>query len=419
MSALTVVIIPLGMMAARVYESIIDESLFKTFLKTMAVLIACILVISALFFLVETKDLNYLFLLIFIALIPVLFVAGRAVIKICLNLYFMNKKHKVNVLVIGTSFLADQFTNSIKKNKTSMINIIGYINAGEDYSIISGSILGSIENLEKILKNNVVDEVVFAISRDFYGNIQPYIVMCEEMGLTVNMMLDIYDLKVNKTKLGTIGNLPIIKFYTVSDRYWQLLLKRVLDILGAIVGLALMSLAFIFVAPAIYFESPGPIFFSQYRMGKNGRIFKCYKFRSMYIDAEERKKELLKFNEMKGNMFKIKNDPRITKVGKFIRATSIDELPQFWNVFKGDMSLVGTRPPTLDEVEKYKAYHWKRLCIKPGITGLWQVSGRNDLCDFEEIVKLDTKYIENWSIKLDIQLLFRTFKAVLLKSGAA
>jgi lipopolysaccharide/colanic/teichoic acid biosynthesis glycosyltransferase len=154
-------------------------------------------------------------------------------------------------------------------------------------------------------------------------------------------------------------------------------------------------------------------------MGKNGRIFKCYKFRSMYIDAEERKKELLKFNEMKGNMFKIKNDPRITKVGKFIRATSIDELPQFWNVLKGDMSLVGTRPPTLDEVETYKAYHWKRLCIKPGITGLWQVSGRNDLCDFEEIVKLDTKYIENWSIKLDIQLLFRTFKAVLLKSGAA
>jgi len=168
----------------------------------------------------------------------------------------------------------------------------------------------------------------------------------------------------------------------------------------------------------IYLQSPGKVLFSQNRVGKNGRIFKCFKFRSMYMDAEERKKELLIENEMNGAMFKIKNDPRITKIGKFIRATSIDELPQFFNVLMGDMSLVGTRPPTEDEVEQYDDYHWRRLSIKPGITGLWQVSGRNEISDFEDIVKLDTEYIDSWSIWMDIKLIFKTMKIVFIRAGA-
>lgn len=232
------------------------------------------------------------------------------------------------------------------------------------------------------------------------------------------MMVNLYDLKLSKTQIGRIGDMPVLTFHTVSLDEWQLFLKRALDIFGALVGLFIMGIAFLFVAPIIYIESPGPIFFSQSRVGRNGRIFKCYKFRSMYMDAEERKKELMKHNEMKGAMFKMKNDPRITKVGKFIRKTSIDELPQFWNVLKGDMSLVGTRPPTLDEVEKYENYHWRRLSIKPGITGMWQVKGRSSIEDFEDIVSLDTEYIDKWSIVLDLKLILQTVQVVFAKNGA-
>ena len=180
------------------------------------------------------------------------------------------------------------------------------------------------------------------------------------------------------------------------------------------------------MAPAIKKASPGPIFFAQDRVGKNGRIFKFYKFRSMYMDAEERKKELMEQNEMQGLMFKMENDPRIIGsekgpgkgIGNFIRKTSLDELPQFWNILKGDMSLVGTRPPTKAEYEQYDLHHKIRLSMKPGLTGMWQTSGRSDITDFEEIVKLDAQYIENWSLTLDLKLLFKTVAVVLKKEGS-
>ena len=168
----------------------------------------------------------------------------------------------------------------------------------------------------------------------------------------------------------------------------------------------------------IKLESPGPIFFAQKRVGRNGRIFKMYKFRSMYADAEERKKELMAQNEMNGLMFKMEDDPRVTKVGKFIRRTSIDELPQFFDVLRGDMSLVGTRPPTVDEFRQYEGYHKRRLSMKPGMTGMWQVSGRSDIEDFEEVVKLDLEYIDNWSIGLDFKILFKTIAVVFHHGGA-
>ena len=166
-----------------------------------------------------------------------------------------------------------------------------------------------------------------------------------------------------------------------------------------------LILATILLFLPLKLESRGPLFFKQKRVGKNGRYFTIYKFRSMYIDAEERKKELMAQNEMKGAMFKMKNDPRITKVGRFIRATSIDELPQFWNVLKGDMSLVGTRPPTIEEFQEYSPYHKRRLALKPGLSGLWQVSGRSDISDFEDVVKLDLQYIDNWSLALDVKII--------------
>lgn len=208
----------------------------------------------------------------------------------------------------------------------------------------------------------------------------------------------------------------------------QVALKRLMDIAGGIVGCIITAILFVFVAPLIYAKSPGPIFFKQTRVGKNGKLFQMYKFRSMYLDAEERKKELMSQNKIKdGFMFKMDYDPRIIGsekgpdkgIGNFIRKYSIDEFPQFINVLKGDMSLVGTRPPTVDEWEKYELHHRARLAVKPGITGMWQVSGRSSITDFEEVVKLDTKYIVNWSFALDIKILFKTVGSVLKKDGAS
>ena len=211
----------------------------------------------------------------------------------------------------------------------------------------------------------------------------------------------------------------------------QILCKRIMDICGGIVGCILTGIIFIFIAPAIYIQSPGPIFFKQKRIGQNGKQFYMYKFRSMYMDAEERKKALMEQNKMSdGMMFKIDDDPRIigsekkdkngnpAGIGNFIRRTSLDEFPQFFNVLKGDMSLVGTRPPTLDEWEKYDLHHRVRMSIKPGITGLWQISGRSDITDFEEVVRLDREYIQNWSIWLDLKILVKTVGVVLRHEGA-
>ena len=193
--------------------------------------------------------------------------------------------------------------------------------------------------------------------------------------------------------------------------------KRVIDICGSLVGLLICGLVAIVLVPLIR-KDGGPAIFAQKRVGKNGRYFKFYKFRSMYVDAEERKKELMAQNTMKGGMFKMDNDPRITPIGRFIRKTSLDELPQFYNVLKGDMSLVGTRPPTVDEYEQYTPEQKRRLSFKPGITGLWQVSGRSEITDFDEVVRLDVSYIDGWTIWSDIKILLKTIKVVFKRDGA-
>ena len=221
---------------------------------------------------------------------------------------------------------------------------------------------------------------------------------------------------------------------TMSINYasdMQLLMKRIMDIVGGLVGCLATAVLFLFLAPAIYIQSPGPIFFTQIRVGKNGKKFKMYKFRSMNVNAEQEKKELESQNRVKdGMMFKLEYDPRIIGckkrpdgtvkkgLGNIIRDCSLDEFPQFFNVLKGDMSLVGTRPPTVDEWEKYELHHRSRLAAKPGITGMWQISGRSDITDFEEVVKLDLKYIREWDLGLDIKILFKTIAVVFKKRGS-
>ena len=236
--------------------------------------------------------------------------------------------------------------------------------------------------------------------------------------------------EIEKQFVEKIGDYTVL---TTSINYAStrdLMLKRLMDIAGGIVGCLLTVILIVVIGPMIYIKSPGPIFFSQVRIGKNGKKFKIYKFRSMYMDAEERKAELMSQNKMEGLMFKMDYDPRIIGsekkdkngnpkgIGNFIRKTSLDEFPQFWNVLKGDMSLVGTRPPTVDEWEQYELHHRSRMSIKPGITGMWQASGRSDITDFEEVVKLDTEYIENWSIGLDCRILLKTVRSVVKSEGS-
>lgn len=253
-----------------------------------------------------------------------------------------------------------------------------------------------------------------------------------EMGITVHTGITrAGSLPASHQQVEKIGAYTVI---TTSMNYAdssKLLVKRLMDIAGGLAGCLITLVITIIFGPLIYISSPGPIFFAQERIGRNGRKFKMYKFRSMYMDAEERKKELMTQNKISdGLMFKMDFDPRIignkilpdgrkkTGIGQFIRKTSLDEFPQFFNIFKGDMSLVGTRPPTLDEWEQYEPHHRARMAFRPGLTGMWQVNGRSNITDFEEVVKLDTKYINEWSLRLDVKILFQTVLSVFKSDGA-
>ncbi len=254
----------------------------------------------------------------------------------------------------------------------------------------------------------------------------------QKMGIVVHRAIaKKYNDSDCKQIVERIGDYTVL---TTSMNYassWELSLKRLMDIAGGLVGCVLTGFICLIFGPFIYIQSPGPIFFTQTRVGKNGRKFKIYKIRTMYMDAEERKKELMQYNKVSdGKMFKLDYDPRIIGnkeladgtvkkgLGSFLREYSLDEFPQMFNVLRGDMSLVGTRPPTVDEWEKYELHHRARLAFRPGLTGMWQVSGRSNITDFEEVVRLDTKYISEWSLGLDVKIIMKTVLAVLTKNGA-
>lgn len=268
------------------------------------------------------------------------------------------------------------------------------------------------------IRTSAIDEVFISVNEYPVREIEDIILTLQHMGIVVNVNIQTFGLKTREKALREFGDHSVLTYSTNMFDNTSLFLKRGMDIIGSLIGLAFTAVLLIIIGPMIYLESPGPVIFSQIRIGKNGRRFKIYKFRSMYVDAEERKKELMEQNEMQGQMFKLTNDPRITKVGAFIRRTSIDEFPQFYNVFKGDMSLVGTRPPTEDEFLHYTNEQKRRLSLKPGITGLWQVSGRSDITDFDEVVKLDLQYIDNWSVWQDIKIIGKTIWTVIRATGA-
>ncbi|MCC8073262.1 MAG: sugar transferase [Clostridiales bacterium] len=279
------------------------------------------------------------------------------------------------------------------------------------------------ENLLGWIRTASLDEVYINLPNEHDDYVDDIVEELEDMGIVVYINIPSMERRVNMSKYNNFdcivkSGYPMAVLTPALHNNTSLIIKRILDIIGGLVGTIVSLPIILLTAIPLKIESPGPLIFKQQRVGKNGRIFNIYKLRSMYVDAEERKKNLMEENKMDGHMFKMDDDPRITKVGKFIRKYSIDELPQFWNVLKGDMSLVGTRPPTIDEFEEYESHHKRRLSLKPGITGMWQVSGRSDIHDFEEIVRLDCEYIDNFTIMLDIQILFKTVGVVLRHKGA-
>ena len=268
---------------------------------------------------------------------------------------------------------------------------------------------GELDDIKRILNDQVIDEVVITRPLSYDTRLKNTLEEIQKRGITATLLLNQENNEAARATVTMVDNIPALKIHTVSLHEGQLAAKRIMDVACALVGMVLFGLAWLVFAPLIKLESKGPVIFKQERVSKNGRVFKMWKFRSMFEDAEARKKTLEEQNEMKGHMFKITDDPRVTRVGHFIRKTNIDELPQFYNVLRGDMSLVGTRPPTVEEVRHYEARHYKRISMIPGITGIWQASGGASLIrDFEDVVQLDTQYIKEWSVWKDVVIVFKT-----------
>lgn len=379
--------------------------------------------------------------------------AGRYILKRILIMKFSESKMASLVGVITSSDRAETFLQSLSEDWGRKITGIALIDAVYEDGVykyhhpeesidengntkvtlsydletvreIAGvPVMANGANFMKWVRNSSLDEIFINTPVGLAISTNDYIKELESMGVTVHVNIPVSEEIVNSPGFGKMecsmyAGYPMASFTAKSISTTGAMAKRIFDFIFGLIGTILSAPIIALTAIPLLIESKGPLIFKQQRVGKNGRIFNIYKLRSMYADAEERKKELEKSNKMNGLMFKMDEDPRITKVGKFIRKTSIDELPQFWNILKGDMSLIGTRPPTLDEFEKYESHHKRRLSMKPGITGMWQVSGRSNIHDFEEIVKLDCEYIDNWSPWLDIKIFFKTIKVVLKGIGA-
>lgn len=356
---------------------------------------------------------------------------AHIVVKKYLRRRLRKERHKIKIMIItDEANLGGMMDIILKKAELSWdITSIAVLDrknleAGEHYHYQSDketkdiSIVANADTLLEVSKQLPIDDVFLYLPETGRKVIDELVMHFESMGVACHYSVDVADLKSKHSVLEEFGGFTVITYAENQIDYKRRMIKRLTDIVGSLIGLLITAILFPFLALAIKLDSPGPVLFAQTRIGKNGRRFKIYKFRSMYMDAEERKKELEDQNEVSGLMFKMKNDPRITRVGRFIRKTSLDELPQFYNILVGDMSLVGTRPPTVDEFEKYTPYYRRRLCMTPGLTGMWQVSGRSDVDDFEKVVELDLHYIDHWSLSLDFKILVQTVGVVLFHKGA-
>ena len=325
-----------------------------------------------------------------------------------------------NLLVIGSGPLAARAKETVESHPAWGLRIVGFVDDAEDPidPTVDARLTHKLSDFPSLMTTHVIDEVIIACPRSMLGSITPVVGFCAEVGTPMTLFSDLFGDHLPPPRAGRVGSLAALSFAPVHHSRLQLALKRGVDVLGAGILLALASPLVGVSALLIRATSPGPAFYRSYRCGLRGRPFEMLKLRTMYVDADQRKAELAELNEMDGPVFKIRDDPRITPIGRVLRRWSIDETPQFWNVLKGDISLVGPRPPVPAEVEQYEAFERRRLSMRPGITCLWQVRGRN-VVSFDEWVKLDLEYIDNWTVLKDLNILLRTVSAVIRGTGAS
>ncbi|RMG42171.1 MAG: sugar transferase [Candidatus Dadabacteria bacterium] len=391
-------------------------------------------VLAAVLFLLKL-DLSRSFIALFCLLVG-LFLAGERYLVMALLRYWRRRGRNFrNIILCGTGKQAIRFASEIASMPELGIRIRAFadLKGGDDYAARRvqftrllkergiksiGKILDGPEEVERALREYAIDEVVFTDVVEVMPQVESLIVICSEQGVRTTITADLFSLGMVKSGISYFGNIPLIHFQTPPGDRWELAVKRLIDIVVSAALLILLLPVFLLIAIAIKLTSPGPVFFVQKRMGLNGRIFSMYKFRSMYVGADKEQEKLKEQNEMKGPVFKLSRDPRVTRIGRFLRRFSLDELPQLWNVLRGDMSLVGPRPPIPGEVSLYERRDRRRLSMRPGMTCIWQVSGRNEISDFESWVKLDLEYIDNWSLAQDFKLLLKTIPAVISGTGA-
>jgi exopolysaccharide biosynthesis polyprenyl glycosylphosphotransferase len=329
-----------------------------------------------------------------------------------------SSKHCSNIVIVGTSPKARKMGALISRYSDWGLKILGYVDVcGKGEGKQDGDILGTVSDLPDIIENNVVDEIIFVGDRPSLEYLDKILELCSEQGIRTRVAADFFPAKITNLSMEFLENIPVLTFSSAPEHAPSLLAKRILDIVISSVLLVVLLPFLIIVGVLVKLTSKGPIIYRQVRCGLYGRKFFLYKIRSMYDGAEDVLWEIKHLNEMDGPVFKMRNDPRVTPLGRFLRKSSIDEWPQFWNVLRGDMSLVGPRAPLPEEVKEYTRWQRRRLSVKPGITCLWQVSGRNEI-DFHEWMKLDLHYIDNWSLLLDLKILLRTFPVVLFGKGA-
>ncbi len=355
-----------------------------------------------------------------------LFIERCSILQL-LRYFRIRGKNFRNIIIVGTGHQARRMYHEILKQQQLGLRVVGFVDVNgtdrpahtEVYDLPS-RIIADTDTFEATLKKYAVDEVLFTDVMDHFRSLREMAQIAAEEGVRVTLAADLFSLELFQSDMSYFGSIPLLHYAPsagVGDSGAHVM-KRIIDLIVSAVLVVLLAPLMILIAVLVKVTSPGPVFFKQKRVGLNGRTFTLLKFRSMIVNAEQMLPELLKQNEMNGPVFKIKRDPRITAFGRFLRRWSLDELPQLLNVLKGDMSMVGPRPPLPHEVSLYLRKHRKRLSMRPGLTCIWQVSGRNEIPDFERWAELDLQYIDNWSLKKDFELMLRTIPAVLSGSGA-
>jgi exopolysaccharide biosynthesis polyprenyl glycosylphosphotransferase len=325
------------------------------------------------------------------------------------------------VLIVGSGTRARRLAETLLRHSEWGISIVGHLDPDPTKvgdQVLQSSVLGTVGDISSVLKGNVIDEVILAVPRAMIPDVDKIAHACEEEGVKLCLMADVFDVHVARTRLVALGPIPLLTLEPVAQEEWKLLVKRLMDLAMTFLIIPLLLPLIGLIALAIKLDSPGPVFFTQDRVGLHKRRFRMLKFRTMVVGADKLLSTLEHLNEAKGPIFKIANDPRITRVGRVLRRTSLDELPQILHVLTGEMSLVGPRPMSLRDVDLFdQGIQRKRFSVKPGLTCLWQVSGRSEL-PFSKWLELDLEYIERWSLGLDLEILFKTIPAVLSGKGA-